>query len=68
MKRTPKKHEWLAWAGFVDGTICDMPCVDGYEVPGNQAEIFTSRKAARARYQDVRRVRITLAPSNHREV
>lgn len=60
MKRTKAKFEWLAWGGFIEGTIHDSPCVDGYEVPGRQAEIFTSRKAARARYEDVRRVRITL--------
>ena len=49
----------LAWGGFSMNRLFTMDTTDEYEVPGKLLEIFTTRKAARCRYQDVRRVRIT---------
>lgn len=50
----------LAWAGFSSGELCSSELLDGYSVPGRTLEIFTTRKTARCRYQDVRRVRIMI--------
>lgn len=47
-----------AWAGYSEGKLHTWPANDGYAEPGTVLEVFTTRKAARARYEDVRRVEI----------
>ena len=57
MKKT-KEKTWTAWAGFVNGNVAEWPATDAYEVPAVQLEIFTTRKAARARFVRVEKVEI----------
>jgi hypothetical protein len=50
----------LAWAGFVDGGLDfgGWPLGNGTTLP--VAAIFRNKAEARKRYQDVRRIRITV--------
>ena len=44
------------WIGFVDGRPWVEETADNYDPPGRRIEAFTTRAAARKRFQDVRRM------------
>lgn len=48
-----------AWGGFVDGKLdSDWPSPPEYDAP--RYAIFTTRKSAKAAYQDVRRIEVMI--------
>jgi len=49
-----------AWGGFSGGRLHNWKADDAYAEPAVQWVVYTSRKAARARYEDVRRVSIVI--------
>jgi len=48
----------LFWAGYSEGKPLVINVQDTYSEPGRATELFTTRKAARARFCDVRRVEV----------
>lgn len=64
---TKAKKEWKAWGGFSAGLLDTWEIDDGFGGFGSgdgrrrSPAIFTSRKIARQRFQDVRPVVIRLA-------
>jgi hypothetical protein len=60
MNRQPEKTI-AAWGGFVNGRLDRNRCEDAYNIFGLKYAIYTAKRAAKARYQDVRRVYITYA-------
>lgn len=56
--------EYQGWGGFVDGKLQCDPDKDGYSVRGLIPCIYTSKRAAKARFEDVRKVRIIMEGSH----
>jgi hypothetical protein len=51
---------FVGYLGFVDGRPDTQFSQGGYDADSSAAEIFVNRKDAKKRYEDVRRVRITV--------
>lgn len=65
-KRKPTKPRTKVvkgWGGFSEGRLDWNFIADGYAVEASGPAIYRTRTQARARYQDVRRVLISIAPS-----
>jgi len=63
MKKKRKAKTMLAWAGIYNDEISFSTIDDGYGGYGRgyrpSPELFLTRKVARTRFKDVRRVKIT---------